>query len=283
MRSFGDKIKRFARTRFFIASASVAVFLTVVPAVLALMGRGDIIRSAVNLVATPFKSAAVFCGEAVDGFFDYFYEFDRLKAENEQLRDELNEAQSKNEAADAALAENEWLRNFILFSEEHPEYKLIDAKTVGRDSGDYITSFTLNKGTAAGIEVGQCVITPEGLVGYVHEAGLNYSKVKTVISGGVSVGAVCERSGAYGMIEGVFGYTEGELCKLTLSSRNADVKVGDAVVTSGVGSVYPYGFKLGTVSSVEIDEYSRELVVYVKPSVDFSELTRVMVVGREAE
>lgn len=280
MRSFGEKFKKFARTRFFIIAASVAVFLTVLPTTLALMGRGDIVRSGLNLIATPFKRAAVFCGEAVDGFFDYFTEFERLKAENAQLREELSEAQSKNDAADAALAENEWLRQFVLFSQQHPEYKLIDARTVGRDSGDFVTSFTLNKGSSSGIEVGQSVITPEGLVGYVTEVGTNYAKVKTVISAGTSVGAMCERSGAYGTLEGAYGREDGGLCRMTFASKDADVAVGDLVVTSGVGSIYPYGLSLGRVKSVEIDQYSRELIAYVEPLVDFSDMSRVMVIGK---
>ena len=282
VRFFGEKFKKFAKTRFFIIAASVAVFLTVVPVVLATMGRSDILRSTANLIATPFKSAAAFCGNAIDGFFDYFTEFDRLKEENDRLREELLEAQNKNDAADVAIAENEWLKKFLLFSQENPEYILIEAKTVGRESGDFATTFTLNKGTLAGISQGQCVITPEGLVGYVCEVGLNYAKVKAVISEGAAVGAICERSGAYGTLEGNLGYSSDGLCKMVCADSDADIKVGDVLVTSGVGSVYPYGFKLGKVSSVEIDEYSRELIVYVEPAVDFSRVSRVIVIGKEA-
>lgn len=281
MRSFGDKFKRFARTKFFITAASVAVFLTVLPVTLMLMGRGDIVKSAVNVIAAPFKSAAVYCGRAVDGFFDYFTEFDRLVEENAQLRDELNDAQSKLDAADAAIAENEWLRGFLLFSQEHPEYKLIDARVVGRDSGELISTFTLNKGSESGIKKGQSVITPDGLVGYVAEAGRGYAKVKTVISAGTSVGAMCQRSGAYGTLEGAYGREDDGLCKMSMASHDADVKEGDLIVTSGMGSIYPYGLSLGRVTKIEIDQYSRELIVYVEPIVDFSDLSRIMVVDAE--
>ena len=283
MRLLGDKFKKFARTKFFIIAASVAVFLTVTPTVLAMMGRGDILRSAANLIATPFKSIAVFCGNAVDGFFDYFTEFDRLKEENAQLREELDKAQSKNDAADVALAENEWLKKFLLFSQEHPEYILIDAKAVGRESGDFITSFTLNKGSAAGIKLNQCVITPEGLVGHVFEVGLNYAKVRTIISSGTTVGAISERSGAYGMLEGIYGGSQNGACKMVCSDTDADIQVGDVIVTSGVGSIYPYGLTLGKVASIEVDEYSRELIVYIDTSVDFAHISRVMVIGTSKE
>ena len=279
MRSFGEKLKKFARSKFFIITASVAVFLTVVPVVLASMGRTDLLRSGLNLIATPFKAAASYCGSAVDGFVDYFTEFDRLKAENEQLRQELLDAQNKNEAADVAIAENEWLKKFILFSTENEDYKLIEARAVGRESGDFTTSCTLNKGTLAGIEVGQSVITPEGLIGYVSEAGLNYAKVKTVIGTEVSVGAICDRSGAYGTLEGNVGYSDGALCQMVCPNGDADIKAGDVIVTSGVGSVYPYGLKIGKVSAVELDKYDRTLVAYIEPAADFGEISRVMVIS----
>ena len=284
MRFFGDKFKKFARTKFFIISASVAVFLTVFPIVLSAMGRGDILKSGVNLIATPFKSVAAFCGNAVDGFFDYFTEFNRLKDENKALREELLKEQQKNDAADVALAENEWLKKFLLFSQQNPEYLLIEAKTVGRDSGDYIATFTLNKGSNAGIETGMSVITPEGLIGYVSEVGLNYSKVKTLLGADVSVGVICERSGAYGILEGNFGYSEDGLCKMTCAEGDADLQVGDLIVTSGVGSVYSYGLMIGRVSSVEVDKYDRKLTAYVEPIADFSQIYRVMVISeRQSE
>ena len=282
VRHLGERFKKFARTKFFIALASVAVFLTVAPVVLASMGRTDILRSTINLLATPFKKAAVFCGDAVDGFIDYFTEFDRLRAENAALREELNEAQSKNDAADAALAENEWLKSFLLFSQEHPELILIEARAVGRESGDHATAFTINKGSADGIKRNQCVITPDGLVGYVCEVGLNYAKVNTLISIGTSIGAICDRSGAYGTLEGTYGRDEKGFCKMICSNSNADVSAGDVIKTSGVGSVYPYGLTIGRVASVEIDEYSRELIIYVETMVDFSDVSRVIVLGEGA-
>lgn len=279
MRFFGEKFKRFAKSKFFIVCASVAVFLTVFPVVLASMGRSDIIRSGVNLIATPFKSAAAFCSSAVDGFVDYFTEFDRLKAENEQLKQELIEAEKKNDAASAALAENEWLKQFMLWSQENPDYKLIEARTVGRDSGDFATSLTLNKGTNAGIEVGMSVITPDGLLGYVSEVGLSYAKVKTIIGAEVSVGVICERTGAFGILEGNYGYSEDGLCKMVCAEGDAELVEGDLIVTSGVGSVYPYGLAIGRVSSVEINEFDRTKTVYIEPMADLSSVYQVMVLS----
>ena len=70
---------------------------------------------------------------------------------------------------------------------------------------------------------------------------------------------------------------------MVCSDTDADIQVGDVIVTSGVGSIYPYGLTLGKVASIEVDEYSRELIVYIDTSVDFAHISRVMVIGTSKE
>lgn len=281
MRAIKDQIKEMARSRFFIILAAVAVFLTVVPSVLSIMGRQDLLRSAVNLLATPFKAAAKWCGDGVDGFVKYFTEYDRLKQENEELRQLLEEERQKNDSAEIALEENEWMRSFLLYAGGDTKLSLIDAMAVSRESGDSISSFTLNKGSLSGISVGMAVIGDKGLIGYVSEVGLTYSKITTIINDNTSVGVICPRSGAFGTLEGSYSYISNELCKMICAESNADIAVGDTVCTSGAGSVYPFGISVGRVKAVEKDPYSKNTVAYIEPMVDFSSVDRVMVVAEQ--
>lgn len=276
-----NRFKELLKSRFFVILAAVAVFLTVLPVALGMMGRADIVRSGVNAVAYPFRELSRLTGSAFRGFSDYFTEFERLKSENEQLKNELADAKEKIDSAEAAKAENEWLRGFILFSVENPEFDLIDAVAVSRDSGELVTYFNINKGSASGIAVGMPVMSDAGLVGYVYEVGVNYSKVRSIICDDTSAGAVCPRSAAHGIIEGNYGFLSDGLCKLICPDGNADIKIGDIVVTSGTGSVYPYGLPIGRVASVEINEYTRELIAYIEPYHDFKVADRVMVIGAD--
>lgn len=281
MRSGGiaARIKELFRSRFFMILMAVAVFLTVLPVTLTFMGRTDIVRSGANLMAYPFRELARITGNAFKGFSDYFTEFERLKTENEQLRDQLAEANGRLDSADAALAENEWLRKFILFSLDNPDYELIDAVTVSRDSGELVTVFTLNKGSAQGIGIGMPVMSEHGLVGYVSEVGINYSKARSIICDDTSAGAICPRSAVYGVLEGNYSFLADGMCKFVCPDGNADVCEGDLIVTSGRGSIYPYGLPIGKVSRIEKNEYTRELIAYVQPYHSFEESGRVMVVS----
>ena len=248
MGAFTEKLKRFAKTKFFIVAASIAVFLSVLSLTLSVIGRADIVKSAVNLVAYPFRAAATYCGRAIDGFIDYFTEFDRLREENESLRQQLEEALSKNDEANIAIEENKWLREFLVLDAGNSDRGLIDASVVGKSAGNYITTLTLNKGTLHGVKKGDPVITADGLVGYVSEAGLNYSTVSTVVNGEIYVGIIAPRSGALGTLSGNLNYAADGICGLTMEDGDADIAVGDLVVTSGIGSVYPYGIKVGRVT-----------------------------------
>ena len=281
MGNFVDRFKKFAKTKFFIIVASVAVFLTVLSLTLSIMGRADIVKSGVNLVAYPFRAVASYCGRAMDGFIDYFTEFDRLREENESLRQQLEDALSKNDRADLALEENKWLREFLALDGESSDASLIDATVVGRSAGNYITTLTLNKGTLNGVKKGDAVITPDGLVGYVSEAGLNYSTVSTVVNGEIFVGVIAPRSGALGTLSGDLDHAAEGICKITLEKEDADLVEGDLIITSGVGSVYPYGIKIGRIISVESDPYNRRLTAYVSVSAELERAFRVMILSKE--
>lgn len=279
-RNTQKRLKSLFKSRFFVILTAVAVFLTVLPVGLGLIGRGDIVRSGVNLIAYPFRELARMTGSAFQGFSDYFTEFNRLKTENERLKNELADANEKLDKAEAAEAENEWLRKFILFSMDNPDYQLIDAVAVSRDSGDLVTYFTVNKGSSSGVALGMPVMSESGLVGYVCEIGLNYAKVRSIICDDTSVGAICPRSAVCGVIEGNYSFLSNGMCRFVCSDGSADIQVGDMIVTSGNGSVYPYGLPIGRVSELEINEYTRELIAYIEPYHDFKVSDRVMIIGR---
>lgn len=279
MRSVKSQIKELAKSKFFIILISISVFLTVVPSTLALMGRQDLLKSAVNLIASPFKAAAKWCGDGVAGFFEYFTEFDRLKAENEELRELLEEERAKNDAANVAIEENQWMRAFLMYAGGEPRLSFIDALAVGREAGDFMTSFTLNKGSLSGISVGMAVIDEGGLLGYISEVGLTYSKVTTIINDGVSVGVISPASGDYGALSGSYSYISDEICKMVCPDPNAELKEGDLICTSGAGSIYPFGISVGRVTRVEKDPYSRNTIAYIEPSADLVSADRVMIVS----
>ena len=264
--------------KFFVVMLCISLMLVIVPSVLAIMGLSDYVRGAVVTVLSPIEGAMTKVTDAIEGFTDYFTEYDRIKAENEELRRRLAELEERSYKIDEIEEMNEWLMGYLDLAREHTEYDLAAANIVGREVGNYMTVFTLDVGTENGVTKDMPVVTADGIVGYVNEAGTNWCKVLTIIESASSVGAYVERTGEVGLLEGDFTMRTEGLCKLTYLATDSNVEVGDRILSSGLGSIYPRGLVVGFVERVEADEYSRSVTAYVRPTANLEDLSRVMVI-----
>jgi len=270
------------KQRFFIACLSVALAIALFSGVFAVMGWGSLLKSAGSAVLYPFQWIGNKVGNGVSGFFSYFADMDKLqkelesvKAENEVLKGQLIDAQ-------ILADENSWLYRYLSMREEHEDYSLCAASVISSASssgegGDFALELTLNRGTSSGVKTGMPVVTSTGLVGVVVETGLYHCKVTTLLDTSVSVGAVTTRTTQNGLCEGDYENLYRGCATLRGLPEESDVAVGDLVVTSGRGSVYPYGIPIGRVVDIHSNAYSRTTEATVQPFTDFSDLTRVVI------
>ncbi len=263
---------RFYKSKFFIICVAVAVALVLIPSALSVFGYTDLVRSGLKTVAKPFEWCGSKVSDAVSGFVSVFTEYDRLKAENEELREALASAEDKAYENDVIQAENDWLKSYLKLKTDHPELALTDATIVSRQAGNYSTVLTLNRGSVHGIKRNMSVITADGVFGYVNEVGLDWCKVVSLVETASSVSAYTDRTGTVGVVEGDSLLREDGICKMTYIDAAADIKIGDKVYTGGNGKIYPDGLLIGTVTSIEADEYSRTLIAHIEPAVDFSDI-----------
>lgn len=256
------------RSKFFAVCLVVALVLVLVPSALAATGQTDLLRTAVGSIAKPFTWAFSKAAEGVDGFVAVFTRYDELKAENEALRAEL-EALKEAEHGDQVLRhENEWLREYLNLHVQNPNFRLTDARVVGREAGNYATVLTLDRGSIHGIKRQMPVLTGDGVLGYVSEVGLNYCKVASLIETASGIGVYTDRAGVIGVVQGDLALRNEGKCVMPSLSATADIAVGDRVYTSGGGgSVYPPGLPVGTVVSIEADEQTRTLRAVIEPEV----------------
>ena len=269
---------RIFQNKFFIICLCIALVLTIVPSVFAIMGYRSLAKNIVGTVTMPVRWVATTVGNAFEGFDKYFGTMKALNEENKALIDE--NAALKEQLAQAELLEkeNERLRDYLDMKNKYPSFAMEEGMVISHSSGNYITNFTLNRGTLHGIQTNMPVITKDGIVGYVVEVGLNWCMVSTLIETATSVGAYIPRSEVVGIVSGDYSMRQEGNCKISYIDASADVQVGDTVYSSGTGSVYPADLKIGTVTAIEVDEYNRTLVATVTPAVDFSELKWVMVI-----
>lgn len=268
---------RYFKNKFFIICFTVVLCLTVFSVVLSASGNAWFLKDAFNVISTPFRAAFNYCADGVQGFVDYFTEFDRISAENEELRKENEELKKLQADLEVLKEENAWLRDFLDVKNHNTTFEFEDATVIGKNSSSAHSTLTLNKGSLHGISEGMVVIAGQGLVGRVTEVGLNTSEVLCITDISSSIGALVERSAMIGIIE---GYYENE-CRFLYTTGFADVsdiEVGDVIISSGSGSIYPYGLKIGTVTEVTLDDASRSVIATVQAAVDVQNIGRVMII-----
>ena len=163
----------FYRSKFFIICIFIAILLVLIPSALSVFGYTDVLRSGLKTAAKPFEWLSSKSASAFSGFVSVFTEYDELKKENEELRAELEALENKDYENSVVKAENEWLKSYLNMKTKHPELVLSDALIVSRESGNYSTVLTLNRGSVHGIKRNYPVITADGVFGHVSEVGLD--------------------------------------------------------------------------------------------------------------
>ncbi len=271
-------ILKLFKSRFFVISLAVALLVSIVPGVLCAMGQGSYIRSAIITVASPFRWAFTKAGEGISGFSLYFRTLDELREENAALRAELEGYKSLVYDAELIGEENEFLSDYLGIKEEHVDFLFENATVVGREATNYRTVITLSKGSLHGIEVNMPVITEKGLIGHITEVGSTWSKAEIITESSSAVGAYIERSGTLGVVEGTYELRTEGLCKMVYIEADSDIRVGDKVISSGIGEVYPRGLLIGKVTEVSVDERTRTLVATVEPAADLESISKVMII-----
>jgi len=256
----------------------VALLVAIVPTVLYSMGLTFVFRDVVGIALTPLQKVFNYATESIDGFASYFYKFDELVEENNQLREQVSEL--KSQIYDSAEIEEMyiWMSDYLEMKMRHTDFQFLSAAVTGRESGNYSKVLTLDVGSGAGVEVGMPAVTSEGIVGQVTELGYNWCKITTIVEANSSVGAYIERTGDAGVCVGNFEMSDDGLCKLKYLPTDAEVAVGDRILSTGFGSVYPRGLTVGYVEAIDVDQYSRSLEVTVACAADFSSLSRVMII-----
>ena len=256
----------------------IALLLVGTTSFMSALGYTSYVRNAIGIVLTPIQKAVDNTFDGIDSIFSSRKELEDLKKENEQLKLELAKKEEEASKATLALEENENLKKYLGIKEEHIDFVLTDAEVTGRQSNNHTEMYTINKGSHHGIEPGMPVINNFGLIGCVSEVGLNWSKVSSIIEPKISIGVVIERTGESAISTGTFSSSKNGMCVLSYLPENADIQIGDRIITSSDSTKYPQGLLLGTVDSTFFDPISREYLAYIKPAVNLKEVDKVMII-----
>lgn len=231
----------------------------------------------VQSVLTPLRTGANALTAQAERIYNYIFKYESLAAENESLKQLIAQLQEDARQADALERENQRYRDLLALKADHEDYELVDGYIISRSSADWVSTFTINRGASAGIQVGMCAITANGEVaGLVTEVGSNYAVIKTVLDASLSISATIASTGYSGMVTG--GYTTGlkDQLRMEYLPSSAVIRNNDQVVTSG-STVYPRNLILGYVVDAGFGETGVEKYAILRPAADISALEQVFV------
>ena len=234
---------------------------------------------ALGVLATPFRAAATFFADRVEAAYDYAFRYQALVDQVERLEAQVAEMSEENRTAQAALDENERLRDLLKLRQARADFTFESATVTGRTASSWADTLTISKGSASGVEKDMCVVTENGyLVGVVTDVGPNWATVTTLIDPNTSIGAAVERTGDAGILTSDLDSMSQGRCRLTYLDSAATLTEGDTVVTSGRGGVYPAGITVGTVLEEGYTTSGMERYAVVAPTVELGGLKQVFVI-----
>lgn len=230
-------------------------------------------------IVTPIQRGFTAVVRPIGDFFSSIGDIANLRDENSRLRAELERLRAQVAEAVALQSENQELRAALELDESWATLDRVTAAVIGKSPSNYKWTVTIDKGSADGIDVDMAVIAPEGLVGKIVSVQADTATVLLLIDRSGAAGARLEEGGETGLVE---GNGAGQPLSLRFIPAEADVEVGDEVVTSGQaprGSdpIFPPGIPIGIVSGVGGDARALEKEIEVMPAVDFNTLRFVQV------
>ena len=201
-----------------------------------------------------------------------------LLEENARLREKQLFLSVQLQKLTVLEAENRRLRSLLESAVNTPERVLI-AEMLAVDFDLYRHRILLNRGRQHGVHVGQPVLDPHGVVGQIAQA--DPFTATAIFITDVSHGLPIEisRTGVRTLALGTGNFQE---LKLPHIPNNGDVKVGDALITSGLGGRFPRGYRVGTVTKVEFDPGSPFANITAKPFAQLDRIREVMLLENES-
>jgi rod shape-determining protein MreC len=243
-------------------------------------GEGSPINSAIRLVTSPVERLFSQGLDGLQNLYAYLHDFDRIKAENSELRKTIANMEDEIRTARGANEENEKLRSLLELMKKDPSFvPITTVQVIGRSSSSWTSTITISGGSVDGIEVGDSVITEQNfLVGQVVSVGATTAEVRTIIDIDSSIGALIDRSGVSGVAFGDFELMNRGVLRLGLLLTDDSLLNGDTILTSGSGEIFPQGLVIGKISAYRIDDSGMNWYGEITPSAELDSLTLVIVV-----
>jgi rod shape-determining protein MreC len=240
-------------------------------------GYTAVATDALAVITTPIQSTLARVNRSAVGVWSTYQDWKNVRAENRRLREEAQQLRVEALQVNETVEENRRLRRLLALKAAMP-LETLSGEIIAREWGGWVRSLTVNRGRADHVTRLTAVIAPDGLIGRVVDVRPGASVVQVLIDPASTVGAHAVRTRTAGIVE---GDPRGTMRFKYMARDGSGLQVGDQVVTSGSGGLFPRGIPIGRVRA--IDDRGSALFHYAQltPAVDFARIDEVLLVVGE--
>lgn len=266
------------RNKYWLLALSVICIFLMVLSVFSNSVSGPL-RAIANVTVVPMQEGFNQIGIWLGDLGDNFQTMKELQTENEALQEQVDELLIENNYLLEDKYELERLQELYELDKNYADYEKIGARVIAKESGNWFSTFTINKGSDDGVAVDMNVIAGSGLVGIVTQVGSSWATVRSIIDDSSNVSAMVLSTSDRCIVSGDLTLMEDGKIRFEQMENNDNViNVGEQVVTSYISDKYVQGILIGYVSEINVDSNNLTRSGYITPAVDFKNLQEVLVI-----
>ncbi len=272
------------RDRFSIPAKYIFLILTILCVAMMIISFttdfvSEPLDTAAGYVIVPFQRGLGAAGAWLSGRSENIKKINELTEENAELKERIDELTIRINDLQRDKYELSQLRSLFLLDEQYSDYEKVGARVIGKDTGNWFSSFIIDKGSNDGIMTDMNVMAGSGLVGIVTNVGPNWAKVRSIIDDTSSLSGMVMSTSDTLIVSGDLELMDDGYIRFSqLIDEDDAVASGDQVVTSTISNKYLPGISIGYITEIEKDANNLTKSGFITPAVDFKRLTTVLVV-----
>lgn len=279
-------VKGFVKTLWFKILAVILGILIIFLILAAVLGsKSSPLTATAGTVTQPLSRVTSVLGNGFSNIGHFFTRSSTYERRIDELEGKVISAQKQLADYEETKQKLESYENFLGIKEQHPDYQVISATVIGKDSANNFTTFVFNKGSVSGVKVDDPVIYGDGqLIGVVTKVAPTYCVVSTILDPKISISAYEVRTRESGYITNDADIVKKGFCRLSGLDRKTKVSKGSVIATAGVGGIYPRDLIIGTVREIQNDEKDISAYAVIEPNIDVTQLTEALImIGFEGQ
>lgn len=227
----------------------------------------------------PFQKGISYIGTALFDRSESIKDIVELQNENEKLQSQVNDLTVKINNLTEDKYELAQLRQLLSLDERYSDYPKVGARVIGKDAGNWYSTFLIDKGSDDGLRVNMNVLAGNGLVGIITSTGPNWATVRSIIDDESNLSAMVLNTSDNMIVSGDLElYSKGSISFSNLHDADDAVVSGDQIVTSHISNKYLPGILIGYVEEISPDSNNLTKSGLLTPAVDFEHLDVVLVI-----